>query len=125
VAVFALANWTAFTAPTLLSLGFLEFQAPLGLVMLVLTGALSAGLLLVYIVVQQAGVILEGRRLCQGPERAPGTGRPGRGVALHRAEERFWKPSCGGSRRRTRRARGNWALASSSWSNSLKPVRQS
>jgi uncharacterized integral membrane protein len=61
VAVFALSNWTAFTAPTHLSLGFLTFQAPLGLVMLVLTGVVS-GLLLVYIVFQQAGVILEARR---------------------------------------------------------------
>lgn len=61
VAVFALANWTAFTAPTALSLGFFEFQAPLGLVMLVVTGAVGAALL-VYIVLQQAGVILEARR---------------------------------------------------------------
>jgi len=64
VAVFALANWTAFTAPTPLTLGFLEFQAPLGLVMLVLTGVVS-GLLLVYIVFQQAGVILEARRFAK------------------------------------------------------------
>jgi len=61
VSVFALVNWAAFTAPTPLSLGFFEFQAPLGLVMLVLTGAVS-GLLLVYILMQQAGVILEARR---------------------------------------------------------------
>jgi uncharacterized integral membrane protein len=61
VGVFALANWTAFTAPTALSLGFLQFQAPLGLVMLVLTGAVS-GLLVVYITLQQAGVMLEARR---------------------------------------------------------------
>jgi uncharacterized integral membrane protein len=61
VSVFALANWAAFTAPTALTLGVFEFQAPLGLVMLVLTGAVS-GLLLVYIVMQQAGVIMEARR---------------------------------------------------------------
>ncbi len=61
VAAFALVNWTAFTAPTALSLGFLEFQAPLGLVMLVLTGMVS-GLLLVYILLQQAGIIMEARR---------------------------------------------------------------
>jgi uncharacterized integral membrane protein len=61
VAVFALANWQAFTAPTPLSLGFFEFQAPLGLVMLVLTCAVS-GVLLIYILLQQAGVILEARR---------------------------------------------------------------
>ncbi|MBC7942206.1 MAG: LapA family protein [Chitinophagaceae bacterium] len=61
VSVFALINWAAFTAPTALSLGFYEFQAPLGLVMLVLTGAVS-GVLLVYILMQQAGVIMEARR---------------------------------------------------------------
>jgi len=61
VSVFALTNWAAFTAPTALSLGVLEFQAPLGLVMLVLTGAVS-GLLLGYILMQQAGVIMEARR---------------------------------------------------------------
>ncbi len=61
VAVFALANWTAFTAPTALTLGMFEFQAPLGLVMLVVTGTVGA-VLLVYIVLQQAGVILEARR---------------------------------------------------------------
>ncbi len=59
--VFALLNWTAFTASTTLSLGFAELQAPLGLVMLVVTVALSA-MFLVYIVFQQAGVILEARR---------------------------------------------------------------
>jgi uncharacterized integral membrane protein len=61
LAVFALLNWTAFTAPTALSLGFAEVQAPLGLIMLVATGLVSA-LFLVYIVLQQAGVILEARR---------------------------------------------------------------
>ncbi len=61
VSVFVLANWAAFTAPTALSLGAFEFQAPLGLLMLVLTGAVS-GLLLVYILLQQAGVIMEARR---------------------------------------------------------------
>jgi len=59
--VFALLNWTAFTASTTLSLGFAELQAPLGLVMLVVTVALSA-MFLVYIVFQQAGVIIEARR---------------------------------------------------------------
>lgn len=59
--VFALLNWSAFTAPTTLSLGFAELQAPLGLVMLAVTVGLSA-LFLVYIVFQQAGVILEARR---------------------------------------------------------------
>jgi uncharacterized integral membrane protein len=61
LAVFALANWAAFTAPTALTLGFAEVQAPLGLIMLVATGLVS-GLFLIYIVLQQAGVILEARR---------------------------------------------------------------
>lgn len=61
LAVFALLNWAAFTAPTTLSLGFAEVQAPLGLIMLVVTGVVS-GLFLVYIVFQQAGVIFEARR---------------------------------------------------------------
>ena len=59
--VFALVNWQAFLAPTQLSLLFTEVQAPLGLIMLVVTG-LMTGLFLVYIVFQQAGVILEARR---------------------------------------------------------------
>lgn len=61
VCAFAIVNWAAFAAPTALSLGFFEFQAPLGLMMLVLTGAVT-GVLLVYILMQQAGVILEARR---------------------------------------------------------------
>jgi biopolymer transport protein ExbB/TolQ len=61
LAVFALLNWGAFSAPTALSLGLVQIQAPLGLIMLVVTGLVS-GLFLVYIVFQQAGVILEARR---------------------------------------------------------------
>ena len=61
LAAFALLNWASFIAPTTLSLGFAEVQAPLGLIMLVLVGLLSA-LFLIYIVLQQAGVILEARR---------------------------------------------------------------
>jgi len=61
LAAFALLNWTAFTAPTKLSLVIADVQAPLGLIMLVITGLFSA-LFLVYIVFQQAGVILEARR---------------------------------------------------------------
>jgi uncharacterized integral membrane protein len=54
-------NWTAFAAPTSLSLGLVEFNAPIGMVMLVFTVAISA-LFVVYILFQQAGVILEARR---------------------------------------------------------------
>jgi uncharacterized integral membrane protein len=59
--LFALLNWPAFTAPTALNLGFAEVNAPLGLIMLVASGVL-VGLFLVYIVFQQAGVIMEARR---------------------------------------------------------------
>jgi len=61
LAAFAVLNWPAFTAPTTLSLVFAEVQAPLGLIMLVVTGLFS-GLFLLYILFQQAGVILEARR---------------------------------------------------------------
>jgi len=62
LAAFALLNWSAFVAPTVLTLGFTQVEAPLGLVMLVVTGAVS-GLFLVYIVLQQAGLMFEARRL--------------------------------------------------------------
>jgi uncharacterized integral membrane protein len=61
LALFAVLNWAVFIAPTTLSLGVTEVQAPLGLVMLVFTGGICA-LFLFYIVVQQAGMILEARR---------------------------------------------------------------
>lgn len=54
-------NWTAFAAPTALSLGFTEVSAPLGMVMLVFTAVISA-MFVVYIVFQQAGAILDARR---------------------------------------------------------------
>jgi uncharacterized integral membrane protein len=58
---FALVNWQAFMTPTRLSLFVGEVQAPLGLVMLVATGLITA-LFLVYVLFQQAGVIVEARR---------------------------------------------------------------
>lgn len=61
VAAFAALNWTAFTTPTALTLGYTEVQAPVGLVMLGVTGVLCL-LFLVFVVFQQAGVILEARR---------------------------------------------------------------
>lgn len=61
LAVFAVLNWSAFLATTTLSLGLAEVQAPLGLIMLAVTAAVS-GLFLVYILFQQATVILETRR---------------------------------------------------------------
>ena len=59
--VFAALNWPAFITPTTLSLGFAEVHAPLGLIMLIATGVVAA-LFLLYIVFQQAGVIMETRR---------------------------------------------------------------
>lgn len=61
LAGFTLLNWTAFMAPTTLSLGFAEVQAPLGLVMLAISVALCA-LFVVYLLFQQAGALLEARR---------------------------------------------------------------
>ena len=62
LAAFATLNWAAIAEPSTLSLGFTEARAPLGMVMLVFTAVIS-GLFIVYIVLLQAGVILEARRL--------------------------------------------------------------
>ena len=61
VLAFAILNWVPITTPTSISLGFTDVQAPLGLILLVASGVL-VGLLLVYIVFQQAGLIVESRR---------------------------------------------------------------
>lgn len=61
LAFFALQNWPAFSAPTALAFGPLGFEAPLGFIMLGVTGGVS-GLFLAYILFQQAGLILETRR---------------------------------------------------------------
>lgn len=57
-------NWPTIAAPTMLNLGFIEVSAPLGVVMLVFTAAIST-LFVLYIVFQQAGVILEARRFAK------------------------------------------------------------
>lgn len=57
-------NWTAFAAPTAVSLGFTVVSVPLGMVMLVFTAVIST-LFVVYIVFQQAGVILDARRFAK------------------------------------------------------------
>lgn len=62
LAAFATLNWAAIAEPGALSLGFVDVSAPLGLVMLIFTVAIS-GLFIVYILLLQAGVILEARRL--------------------------------------------------------------
>ena len=61
VVLFAALNWQVFTAPTALSLGVAEVQAPFGLVMLGLM-AFMAVFFLVFIVYLQSGVLLEARR---------------------------------------------------------------
>ncbi len=62
LAAFASLNWVAIAAPSALSLGFAEVSAPLGMVLLIFTAAIC-GLFIIYIVLLQAGVILEARRL--------------------------------------------------------------
>ena len=60
-ATFAAVNWSAFTAPTALSLVFTTIEAPLGLIMLAIT-AVIAVLFLAFIVYLQTSVLLEARR---------------------------------------------------------------
>jgi uncharacterized integral membrane protein len=61
VAIFAALNWSAIMAPTTLSLGVAQVQAPLGLVMLGLLAVLST-IFLLYVVYLQTSVLLETRR---------------------------------------------------------------
>ena len=61
IAAFAALNWSAFIAPTTLSLGFAAVEAPLGLVMLGMLAFLTA-LFLVFVVYLQTSVLLEARR---------------------------------------------------------------
>lgn len=61
VAVFAALNWGVITAPTTLSLGFAQVQAPLGLVLLGILAILTA-IFLLYLVFLQTSVLLEHRR---------------------------------------------------------------
>lgn len=61
ISAFAMLNWNAFLAPTTLSLGVADIQAPLGLVML---GVLVfvAVIFLVFVVYLQGTVLLDGRQ---------------------------------------------------------------
>jgi|APLak6261703504_1056268.scaffolds.fasta_scaffold01790_7 uncharacterized integral membrane protein len=61
IAIFAALNWSAFTTSTTLSLGITDFQAPLGLIMLIAIAVLTA-LFLVFIITLQTTVLLETRR---------------------------------------------------------------
>jgi hypothetical protein len=59
--LFAAVNWSAFTMPTTLSLLFTTVEAPLGLILLFVIGALTV-LFLVYLVYWQSSALLESRR---------------------------------------------------------------
>jgi hypothetical protein len=61
LAVFTAVNWPAFIAPSSLSLLVTTVEAPLGLIMLVIT-VLLAALFLVYAVYLQTSVLLEARQ---------------------------------------------------------------
>jgi uncharacterized integral membrane protein len=61
LALFTIFNWQAFTTPTTLWLLFAHIQAPLGLVMLGITGLLTV-LFLLYVAYLQTTAILEARR---------------------------------------------------------------
>jgi len=59
--IFATINWHAFVTPTTLSLGFTNVEAPLGLILLGVVGALTL-LFLVYVVYLQSSALMENRR---------------------------------------------------------------
>ncbi|MDQ6618344.1 MAG: LapA family protein [Pseudomonadota bacterium] len=62
LALFAIVNWAAFTTPTTLSLLVGSVEAPLGLIMLLITGFLAA-VFLAYAFYLQTSALLETRRL--------------------------------------------------------------
>jgi uncharacterized integral membrane protein len=64
VTLFTVLNWDAFTTPTQLSVIVTTVQAPLGVLMLILTGAITAAFL-VFVVYLQASTTLEARRLAK------------------------------------------------------------
>ena len=61
VVIFALLNWSVFTAPTPLSIGFTTFDAPLGLILLGAIAMLTL-LFLIYLVYLQATALMESRQ---------------------------------------------------------------
>jgi uncharacterized integral membrane protein len=64
LALFVAVNWTAFTTPTTLSMIFGTVQAPLGLVMLVVTGVVAA-VFVTHALWLQGSVLLEARRMAR------------------------------------------------------------
>lgn len=61
LAIFALFNWSAFSAPTTLTLGFATVEAPLGLILLAIVGVVTV-LFLVYVVFLQSSTLIDSRR---------------------------------------------------------------
>lgn len=61
VGLFAAINWPVFNAPTALSLGFTQIEAPLGLIMLSLVAFLCV-LFAAWVIALQASALLESRR---------------------------------------------------------------
>lgn len=61
IGVFTALNWSAFVAPTTLSLGFSVIYAPLGMVLLGLLALVSA-LFFVFVLFLQTSVLMEARR---------------------------------------------------------------
>jgi ABC-type multidrug transport system fused ATPase/permease subunit len=61
IVLFSALNWSAFIAPTVLSLGFTSVEAPLGLILLAIVALLTL-LFLVYVTYLQSTVLLESRR---------------------------------------------------------------
>ncbi|MGH7796512.1 MAG: LapA family protein [Candidatus Binatia bacterium] len=59
--LFAAINWSAFTTQTTLSLIFSTVEAPLGLILLAVTGVLTL-LFLIYLVYSQSSSLMESRR---------------------------------------------------------------
>jgi uncharacterized integral membrane protein len=64
LAVFALLNWSAISAPTPLSLGLTTLNAPLGLVMLAASGLLTATFVSI-VVYQRTTALVEARRFAR------------------------------------------------------------
>ncbi len=61
LAVFTAFNWSAFVAPTVLTVGFATVEAPLGLILLGVVATITA-LFLVYVVFLQSASLMESRR---------------------------------------------------------------
>ncbi|PJI98266.1 hypothetical protein CLU85_3080 [Acidovorax sp. 69] len=61
IAALAALNWSALTTPSLVSLGLVSFEAPLGLMMLALTALLGI-FFVAYVLSLQGSVLFEARR---------------------------------------------------------------